>query len=41
MVDEQKFRADLFYRLNVFPVRVPPGRIRPEDIALLGRHFVQ
>ena len=41
MVKEGKFREDLYYRINVFPISIPPLRERPQDMLMLAREFLQ
>lgn len=40
-VDAGKFRSDLFYRINEFPIEIPPLRSRPKDIPLLAKYFLK
>ncbi|MBT7789752.1 MAG: sigma-54-dependent Fis family transcriptional regulator [Calditrichaeota bacterium] len=40
LVDEEKFRSDLYYRLNVFPIKATPLRSRPDDLPVLADHFL-
>jgi transcriptional regulator with PAS, ATPase and Fis domain len=41
MIEEQTFREDLFYRLNVMPIFLPPLRERPDDIVELAQNFLE